>query len=203
MGDTLTKARGMTKAESFTKHEQRIRPGPEIPPSIAEPAPQAEQSSTATANDDDDKSVVILGSQHTRKYSAQQRTTKASALSCVWVYDTESNLAYKLDYDDIEVVVWDYRHPNALIIEHRRRHVGVEGERLETLVEQLDARRVGELSAAARPEFDPKIEGKPHLRGVVVRLPGDTMRIKDGKLDVRPEWDDEQPDALALKEANA
>lgn len=198
MSDLLTKPRPGTFAESLSKHAPQVRPAQGPLPVGAEGAAATEQDPPPSAKANDDEQVIVLGGQHSRKYSAQQRTVSTSSLACVWVYDSASRLAYKLDYADIDVVVWDYQTPTALIIEHRKRWIGIEGARLQTLVEQLDARRIGELSAAARPELDPKTESKAHIRRVIVRLQGH-MRIANGQLDVLPDYEEEATQSAAKR----
>jgi hypothetical protein len=202
MADTTTKPR-VSFAESLARRGHPVQPGPEslspVPETAATPAPDP----SVAANDEDQP--VVVGGQRTRTYSGQQRVAERNGLSTLWVYDSESGVAYELDYEALHTRLWTPRHADVMILEFRSRHVGIEGARLPMLLALLAARRVSELSMAARPEFDPKTEGKAHLRRIVVRVPG-YMRIRNGKLDAAPEWEDgEQDDARveALAEANA
>jgi len=189
MADTLTKPRPGTLAESLSKHAHQARPATASPPVIAEPATATE---TDGANDDaaTPTEPVVIGAKRTRKYTGQKRIVDRSALATLYVHD-ESGLVYELEYDSLGPRFWTPKE-DVMILELKERHVGIEGERLTSILQELSVRHLMELSAAARPDFDPKIQGKAHIRRVVVRLPN-FLRVVNGKLDVRPEWDDDPP----------
>jgi hypothetical protein len=208
MSDTLTKTRGGTIAESLAKHGQWVKPAPETPARVPEEAaPQSEASSAGTANGDGKTEIepVVVGGKRTRRYTGQERISTNTGLSTLYVHDSESGLVYELEYEKLGPKLWTPKQ-DVMVLEFKERHVGLEGERLAAMLDEIAARRLGELSAAARPEMDPRIEGKAHLRGVIVRLPG-YMRIANGKLHVLPEYDEKHETAadaaLELVEANA
>jgi hypothetical protein len=207
MDDTLTKTRGMTKAESFANHAQRLPDAVARGTQIQEPAPAPQTSPAGKANVDAEPEIepTVIGALRTRKYSGQERISTKTGLSTIYVHDSESGITYELEYEKLGPRFWTPKQ-DVLILEFKERHVGIEGARLAAMLDEIAARRLGELSAAARAEMDPRIEGKAHLCRVVVRMPG-YMRIANGKLDAKPEYDVEPDtaahDALGLVEANA
>jgi len=125
--------------------------------------------------------TIQFGGIGRRAYSGQSRTAKKSGLESVYAYDTEKGVAFRLDYDDLRTVAFDFKDDKFVVLEFITRHVIIHGERLLFMLVALESRRVGEISAALRPEFDPKTEGIPHIRDVAIRMP-DAWTSADGKV---------------------
>jgi hypothetical protein len=193
MTDNPKERRG-TFAESLGGRSEAGAPPTALKPSNVTTLPREDQvpgepGPAAAANDESPEEVLNLGGQRNRAYSGQKSITGRNGLASIYFYDTESGLAYEIDYSEFKANVWDYKYEKALIIQYDSYHVGIEGERLKEMLPHLSARRYGEVSAAVHPNLDPRSQGVPHIRNVVVRLAG-FIRIRDGKLDARDEWEE-------------